>query len=85
MASILLIPGYVGVSKTERLCRFITECDITILTVLLGFYPHQYIRDLPATSIHHTYECRAAAEDTGLTKVRISNVGLLAEEAYNIK
>jgi len=83
VASILLVPGYVGVSETERLCRFIAECDVTIPTVLLGFYPHNHMRDLPRTSRSHAYECRKAAEAAGLTNVRIGNIGLLSQEEYN--
>ncbi|MFW9961333.1 MAG: radical SAM protein [Candidatus Thorarchaeota archaeon] len=85
VASILLVPGYVGISETERLCRFIAECDVTIPTVLLGFYPHNHMRDLPRTSRNHAYECKKAAVDAGLTNVRIGNQGLLSQEEYGIK
>jgi len=85
VASILLVPGYVGISETERLCRFIAECDVTIPTVLLGFYPHNHMRDLPRTSRNHAYECRKAALATGLMNVRIGNVGLLSQEEYCIE
>jgi pyruvate formate lyase activating enzyme len=85
VASILLVPGYVGISETERLCRFIAECDVTIPTVLLGFYPHNQMRDLPRTSRRHAYGCKTAAEAAGLTNVRIGNMGLLSEEEYDIE
>lgn len=85
VASILLVPGYVGISETERLCKFIAECDVTIPTVLLGFYPHNYMRDLPRTSRRHAYESKKAAETAGLTNVRIGNINLLSEVQYNIE
>jgi pyruvate formate lyase activating enzyme len=85
VASILLVPGYVGVSEIEHICRFIADCDVTIPTVLLGFYPHNYMRDLPRTSRRHAYECKKAAEAMGLTNVRIGNTGLLSEEEYSIE
>jgi pyruvate formate lyase activating enzyme len=85
VASILLVPGYVGISETERLCRFVAACDVTIPTVLLGFYPHNHMRDLPRTSRSHAYECWKAAEAVGLTNVRIGNIGLLSQEEYSFK
>jgi pyruvate formate lyase activating enzyme len=85
VASLLLVPGYIGVSEVERLCGFIAECDVTIPTVLLGFYPHNYMRDLPRTSRSHALRCKNAAEESGLTNVRIGNVSLLSNVAYNIE
>ncbi len=85
IASILLVPGYIGVSETERLCQFIAECDVTIPTVLLGFHPHNHMRDLPRTSRNHAYECRKTAVAAGLTNVRIGNIGLLSQEEYGIE
>ena len=85
VASILLVPGYIGISETKRICRFIAECDVTIPTVLLGFYPHNYMLDLPRTSRNHAHECRKVAEAEGLVNVRIGNIGLLSQEEYNVE
>ncbi len=85
VASILLVPGYVGISETEHLCRFIAECDVTIPAVLLGFHPHNHMRDLPRTSRNHAFECKKVAESAGLTNVRIGNIGLLSQEEYNFE
>ncbi|MEM4734852.1 MAG: radical SAM protein [Candidatus Thorarchaeota archaeon] len=84
VASILLVPGYVGVIEVQRLCSFIANCDCTIPTVLLGFYPHRHMLDLPSTSRHHAYECKRVAEDAGLTNVRIGNLHLLSDDRYDI-
>jgi pyruvate formate lyase activating enzyme len=85
VASILLVPGYIGISETEHLCRFIADCDSTIPTVLLGFYPHNHMRDLPRTSRSHALRCKNVAEKSGLINVRIGNVNLLSNENYNIE
>jgi pyruvate formate lyase activating enzyme len=85
VASILLVPGYIGISQTKLLCEFIAECDVTIPTVLLGFYPHNRMQDLPRTSRSHALRCKNAAEESGLINVRIGNVHLLSNEQYNIE
>ncbi len=82
VASILLVPGYVGVSEVRKLCEFIKECDPTIPTALLGFHPHHAMSDLPRTSRAHANAAKDVAKDTGLTNVRIGNLGLLSTKEY---
>ncbi len=82
VASILLVPGYVGVEEVKRLCDFIAECDPTIPTALLGFSPHHAMSDLPRTSRAHAEASREAASESGLTNVRIGNLGLLSNADY---
>ncbi|MHA2141651.1 MAG: radical SAM protein [Candidatus Thorarchaeota archaeon] len=82
VASILLVPGYVGISEVSKLCNFINECDPTIPTALLGFHPHHAMSDLPRTSRAHAEAAKEAAFDAGLTNVRIGNFGLLSTKEY---
>ncbi|MHA1959047.1 MAG: radical SAM protein [Candidatus Thorarchaeota archaeon] len=83
VASLLLVPGYVGVSEVRRLSKFIADCDPTIPTALLGFAPHHGMSDLPRTSRKHATEAQAAAVEAGLTNVRIGNLGLLSGAEYD--
>jgi pyruvate formate lyase activating enzyme len=82
VASILLVPGYVGISEVQKLSDFIKECDPTIPTALLGFHPHHAMSDLPRTSRAHAKAAKEAAMDMGLTNVRIGNMGLLSTKEY---
>ncbi len=82
VSSILLIPGYIGRKEIELLCSFISICDPTIPTALLGFYPHHHMKDLPRTSRQHAYAAREIAIDCGLENVRIGNEGLLSVDSY---
>ena len=83
VASILLIPGYVGVSEVHKLCGFIADSDSTIPTALLGFHPHHAMRDLPRTSKEHAKAALQTAEDVGLSNVRVGNVALLSDAKYS--
>jgi len=82
IASILLVPGYVGVSEVRRLADSIAGCDPTIPTALLGFFPHHMMSDLPCTSRAHANAAVKAAQDAGLTNVRVGNRGLLSSADY---
>jgi pyruvate formate lyase activating enzyme len=83
VASILLVPGYVGTSEVRKLCEFIAECDPTVPIALLGFHPHHAMSDLPRTSRAHANAAREVANDIGLTNVRIGNMGLLSTKEYS--
>jgi pyruvate formate lyase activating enzyme len=83
VASILLVPGYVDLPEVQRICRFISENDSTIPTVLLGFYPHHAMNDLPRTSQSHANASLKIAKDEGLINVRIGNLSLLGLDDYN--
>ncbi len=82
VASILLIPGYIGVAEVRRICEFIAKCDSSIPTALLGFYPHHAMKDLPRTSLRHANSALLEAQEAGLSNVRIGNVHLLSNEKY---
>jgi pyruvate formate lyase activating enzyme len=83
VASILLIPGYVGLEEVRRIASFVAECDSSIPTALLGFQPHHVMSDLPRTSRKHAEAAKKVAEEEGLTNVRIGNRGLLSLAEYN--
>lgn len=83
VASILLIPGYIGLDEVRLLCSFISECDSSIPTALLGFQPHHAMSDLPRTSRKHAEAAKKTAQEEGLTNVRIGNRGLLSLAEYN--
>ncbi len=82
VASILLVPGYVGTKEVRRICDFIASCDPTIPTALLGFSPHHMMSDLPRTSRAHALAAREEALGAGLTNVRIGNAPFLSGEQY---
>ena len=82
IASILLVPGYIGMTEVERLADFIVSCDSTIPTALLGFYPHNAMTDLPCTSRAHAQTAARVALEAGLTNVRVGNTGLLSSADY---
>jgi len=82
VASILLVPGYIDITEVRTVCSFIAECDPTIPTVLLGFYPHHAMRDLPRTSKNHAKTALETAKEEGLGNVRIGNIGLLGHDMY---
>ncbi|TFF67546.1 radical SAM protein [Candidatus Thorarchaeota archaeon] len=83
VASILLVPGYVGLKELRRIAEFIANCDPTIPTALLGFQPHHWMRDLPRTSREHAEQAKDAVEEMGLKNVRIGNRGLLSAADYH--
>ena len=82
VASVLLVPGYVGIQEIRRICDFIAENDPTIPTTFLGFYPHHAMSDLPRTSHTHADSTIETAKELGLTNVRIGNRGLLGSDGY---
>jgi pyruvate formate lyase activating enzyme len=82
VASILLVPGYISIPEIKRMSDFIADCDPTIPTAFLGFHPHHAMSDLPRTSGQHAQAAREAALDSGLTNVRIGNLGLLSSANY---
>lgn len=82
VASILLIPGYIGASEVRKLTEFIASLDETIPTALLGFMPHLHMRDLPRTNKKHADIALCVAKDSGLTNVRIGNRALLSNAKY---
>ncbi|MFW9909138.1 MAG: radical SAM protein [Candidatus Thorarchaeota archaeon] len=85
VASILLVPGYIGAKELELLCSFIALCDQTIPTAFLGFYPHHSMIDLPRTSRGHALKAMEIAKESGLTNVRIGNQWLLSGSEYNFE
>jgi len=87
VASTLLVPGYVDADQVGKIARFIAALDDGLLVhglpvhaipyALLAFHPSFEMRDLPTTSREQADACLAAAQDAGLTRVRIGNVHLL--------
>jgi pyruvate formate lyase activating enzyme len=80
VASTLLVPGYVDADEVGRIARFIASLDPDIPYALLGFHPHFFVPDLPRTSVRHAEQALAAAQEAGLTRVRIGNRHLLSHE-----
>ncbi|MFQ6083785.1 MAG: radical SAM protein [Candidatus Aminicenantia bacterium] len=77
IASTLLVPGYINQEEVFQIAKFIASLDSEIPYSLLGFYPHFYMSDSPTTSRQHAEECRQAALEAGLKRVKIGNVHLL--------
>ncbi len=80
VASTLLVPGYIDREEVYQVARFIASLNPEIPYSLLGFYPHFYFKDLPLTSRQHAEECREAALETGLKRVKIGNIHLLGKD-----
>lgn len=76
-ASTLLVPGYVDEEEVEKIAEFLASIDPGIPYVLLAFYPHYRMSDLPTTSRRQALRCRKAAEKH-LKNIRIGNVHLLS-------
>jgi pyruvate formate lyase activating enzyme len=77
IASTLLVPGYVTPDEVARIAAFIATCGPDIPYALLGFYPQFYMNDLPTTSRREAEACLDAAQNAGLTRVRLGNEHLL--------
>lgn len=80
VASTLLVPGYVESEEVNQIAKFIASLNPEIPYSLLGFYPHFYFKDLPCTSRRHAEECREAALEAGLKRVKIGNIHLLGKD-----
>lgn len=77
IASTLLVPGYIDEQEVRALAKFIAALNPEIPYVLLGFYPHFYFKDLPLTKREEAFRCLLAAQEKGLTRVRLGNIHLL--------
>jgi len=80
IGSTLLVPGYVEKEEVYQIAKFIASLDPEIPYALLGFYPHFYFKDLPSTSRLHAFECKEAAIEAGLKRVKIGNIHLLGKD-----
>ncbi len=78
VASTLLVPGYIDREEVYQIASFIYRCNPDIPYSLLGFYPHFLMTDLPKTTRVQAEECRQAAREAGLTRIRIGNEHLLS-------
>lgn len=78
VASTLLVPGYVDAEEVYKIAKFIADINPETPYVLLGFFPHFFMRDLQVTSWKEALEAKDAAENAGLRRIRIGNVHLLA-------
>lgn len=79
-ASTLLIPGYIERDEVSRIAKFIASLNPDIPYALLGFKPHFYFRDLPPTSRKHAEECKEAALEAGVKRIRVGNLHLLGKD-----
>jgi pyruvate formate lyase activating enzyme len=77
IASTLMVPGYIDADEVAAIASFIAESDPEIPYSLLAFHPQFKMSDLPTTSRKQAEECRDAALEAGLTRVKVGNVHLL--------
>lgn len=77
IASTLLVPGYIDEREIRAIAKFIASLNPEIPYSLLAFYPHFYLKDLPLTKRAEAYLCLRAAQEEGLTRVRLGNIHLL--------
>ncbi|UCC40059.1 MAG: radical SAM protein [Candidatus Aminicenantes bacterium] len=80
VASTLLVPGYIEREEVYLIAKFIADHNEDIPYSLLGFYPHFYFKDLPLTSRRHAEECKEAALEAGLKRVKMGNIHLLGRD-----
>lgn len=80
IASTPLVPGYIDREEVYQIAKFIVSLNPEVPYSLLGFYPHFYFEDLPLTSRRHAEECREAALEAGLKRVKIGNIHLLGKD-----
>ncbi|MHA2493926.1 MAG: radical SAM protein [Candidatus Hodarchaeales archaeon] len=78
MASILLVPGYVGVFEVEAIASFVSSLDPDIPLSLLVFHPQWNMRDLPITPRKQVLKCREIASRY-CNNIHIGNLGLLLD------
>jgi pyruvate formate lyase activating enzyme len=78
IASSLLVPGYVDAQEVGKIAAFIAQHDRDTPYALLGFSPNYLMPDLPRTSKNHAEAAQKAAQDAGLSNVRIGNRHLLS-------
>lgn len=81
-ASTVLIPGYVTPKDVWDIAQFIARTDKNTPYNLLGFFPHFYFHDMPATSRAHAEEALQAAREAGLTNVSLGNSFFITEKQY---
>jgi len=83
VASTLLVPGYVDAKQVGKLAAFIASIHPQIPYALLAFAPHFYLPHLPCTSREHARQALQAAQNAGLSNVRLGNIHLLGwEQGY---
>ena len=77
IANTLLVPGYIDEEEIRLIARFIASIDPGIPYSILAFSPHFFMSDMPLTTKVLAEQCRKAAQEEGLTNVRIGNTHLL--------
>jgi pyruvate formate lyase activating enzyme len=77
IASTLLVPGYIDDEEIRGISRFISSLNPEIPYVLLAYYPHFYMKDLPLVLKEDAYRYLNIAKEEGLKNVRIGNLHLL--------
>lgn len=81
-ASTVLIPGYITPKDVWNIADFIARNDKNTPYLLLGFFPHFYFHDMPATSRDHARQCLQAAKEAGLKNVSLANSYFITEKEY---
>jgi len=76
VVSSLLVPQYVEKEEVESIAGFIAELNPKIPYVLLAFFPHYLMADLPPTSKRQAEECLNVARKH-LENVRLGNAWLV--------
>lgn len=77
IASTLMVPGYIDAGEISKIAKFIATLNPDIPYTLLGFHPDYHMTDLSPTSRKQADECREAARQAGLQRVKVGNMHLL--------
>jgi pyruvate formate lyase activating enzyme len=77
VASTLLVPSYIDVEEVREVAEFLAELDRSIPYSLLAFHPDFNMMDMGVTTRKAARNCLRAAEEAGLSRVRLGNQHLL--------
>jgi pyruvate-formate lyase-activating enzyme len=74
----LFIPGLVEVEELEKIARSLQTVDRGIPFTILAVFPEHKMKDFRSPSVKEMVHVYEAARSSGLTNVRLGNVGICA-------
>ncbi|WP_083811641.1 radical SAM protein [Pyrococcus sp. NA2] len=77
VVSTLVVPHYADEVEIEGIASFLASIDENIPYVLLAFYPHHLMNDVPTTSLRQMSRLYEVAKSSGLKNIFIGNYWLL--------
>jgi len=77
VVSILIVPHYIDYHEVYGIASYLAGISPDIPVVLLAFYPHHLMDDIPTTSWSQMNEAISAVRDAGIREYYIGNKWLL--------